>query len=145
MCFQKIGTLGNGDGGDHCCQTGAFMKSECIKKILVHLFKVDAKHSYRRVVHQRVWMFGTGGSRPNGFVLTQWPCMLAHCLPEALSTGQITPQSAIHCCLSICMLFSCLVAWLLFSLLHHMSSSVGVLRVFGASNDQMLIWSWLKV
>lgn len=57
-------------------------------------------------------MFGIGGNRPNGFILTQGPYMLAHWLPVALSTGQITPQSAIHCCLSICMLFSCLVTWL---------------------------------
>lgn len=40
-----------GKRGGKCRQTG---KSECIKEILVHLFKVDAKHSYRRVVHQRV-------------------------------------------------------------------------------------------
>lgn len=96
----------------HLCQTGAFTKSECMRKILVHLFEVDAKHSYRRVVHQRVWRFGIGGSRPNGFILTQWLCMLAQWLPVALSTGQITPQSAIHCCLSICMFFSCPVTWL---------------------------------
>lgn len=94
----------------HLCQTGAFTK--CIKKILVHLFKVDAKHSYRRVVHQRVWRFGIGGSRPNGFILTQWLCMLAQWLPVALSAGQIIPQSTIHCCLSICMFFSCPVTWL---------------------------------
>lgn len=43
-----------GKKGTHYCQTGAFRKSECIKKILVHLFEVDAKHSHRRVVHQRV-------------------------------------------------------------------------------------------
>lgn len=48
--------------------------------------------------------------------------MQAHWLPVALSAGQITPPSAIHYCLSICMLFSCPshVTWR--SLLHHMSS-----------------------
>lgn len=103
---------------EKCCQsrkweeTVAKPESECIKKILVHLFKVDAKHSHRRVVHPRVWMFGIGGNRPNGFILTQWPRMQAHLLPAALSTGQITPQSAIHCRLSICMLSSSRVTWL---------------------------------
>lgn len=68
-------------------------------------------------------MFGIGGSRPNGFMLTQWPCVLAQWLPVALSTGQITPQSAVHCCLSICMLFSCLVTWLFQSATSYVISS----------------------
>ncbi len=128
-------------GGKNCCQTGAFTESECIKEILVHLFKVDAKHSHRRVVHQRVWMFGTGGSRPNGFILTQWPRMLAHWLPVALSTGQITPQSAIHCCLSICMLFSCLVTWLFQSATSYVifSQSAQRFRCFRWSDADLIL------
>lgn len=105
MVPKKISCLQN--KSTHPCQTGAFRKSEYIKKILLHLLKVYAKHSHRRVVHQWIWRFGIGGSRPNGFILTQRPCMQAHWLPVALSTGQKTPQSVIHCCLSICMLFSC--------------------------------------
>lgn len=65
--------------GPHHCQTGAFRKSECIKKILVHLFEVDAKHSHRRVVHQRVWRFGIGGSGPNGFILSGLACKHTGC------------------------------------------------------------------
>lgn len=114
------------------CQTGAFAKSECVKEISVHLFKVDAKHSHRRAVHQRVWRFGIGGSRPNGFMLAQWPCVRARGPPVALSTGQITPRSAIRCCLSICMLFSCTVTWRFLSLLHHMSS------VFQRASDVLI-------
>lgn len=87
------------------------MESDYTKANPVHYFKVDAKHPYRRAVKLCVCMFVTGGSRPNGFILIQWLCVLACWLLLALSGGQRAPERVIQCFLLICMLFKCFVTW----------------------------------
>lgn len=139
MCvFKKTDT--QGDNRKHVCQVGTIMVSDYTKKIPVHYFKVDTKHPYRRVVKLRVCMFGTGGKRPNGFIFIQQLCVQAHRLPLALSTGQRTPRSVIHCFLLICMLFSCHSTQLLkvsfVTVVSHLTSEFLVLQMIKLSEHK---------